>query len=95
MPFRRLLPLIVLSLTACAPAHVPWANSAVPKEQWASDWSTCKRRAEDSVMGYQSESQAFSGPLGAYDRAQAKRQVDGEVAQCMYDLGYLPARKDN
>ncbi len=95
LPFRRLLPLIVLPLAACAPAHVPWANPAVPKDQWASDWTNCRRQAEDEVMGYQSEKQAFSGPIGAYDRIEDKREVDGQVAQCMYDLGYVPAGKDH
>lgn len=83
-----LVPLIVL-LAACSAAQPPWKSDDLPKEQWARDWSACKRRAERQVIGYGGEG---SGPIDAYDRIQAKRQIDAEVASCMIDRGYVPAK---
>ena len=102
--FRRFAPrrpsrlaaigMVTLSLGGCAPAHVPWANPQLPKEQWSRDWSDCKRRAEADVLGYRPED-STPGPLDTYDRSQARRQIDASVAECMSGLGYTPVRKEN
>ena len=93
MPVVR-LPLLALGLAAllagCAASSVPWQNPDVPKEQWGRDWTACKRWAEAQVGFRDDES---SSPFRDYDRAQAKRQVQGYANLCMTDRGYLPAAK--
>lgn len=79
---------LCLSLSACA-APVPWQNSKLPKDQWRTDWNSCRRWADDQV-GYR-ESEADSN-FRDYDRAQAKRQINAYVDMCMRDRGYIPAR---
>ncbi len=93
MPVVR-LPLLALGLAAllagCAASSVPWQNPDVPKEQWGRDWTACKRWAEAQV-GFRDDDAA--SPFRDYDRAQAKRQVQGYANLCMTDRGYLPAAK--
>lgn len=87
----RLLALGLLALvSACAASSVPWQNPDVPKEQWSRDWSSCRRWAESQV-GYREESS--SGQLRDYDRARAKKQIDGYASMCMTDRGYYPAAR--
>ncbi|TAN66607.1 MAG: hypothetical protein EPN20_07115 [Magnetospirillum sp.] len=87
-----LLPLsLVLLLAACSAAQPPWKNTDLPKEQWARDWSACKRFAERRAGGY--DGGEGGSPLDAYDRIQIKRRVDAEVASCMIDRGYVPEKK--
>jgi hypothetical protein len=92
---RHLFALTGLALAGCAPAHVPWSNSALPQSQWSHDWSRCRHQAEDEVLGYGTDMDERKTPFDAYDRAQARKQVDGMVANCMINLGYLPVRKGN
>lgn len=86
---RRLLAVVALSVLSGCAASVPWSNPDLPKEQWSRDWSGCRRYAEDQV-GYQ---ESESGQLRDYDRARAKKQVDGVAGACMRDRGYFPVRK--
>ncbi len=79
------------ALAGCAASSVPWQNPDVPKEQWGRDWSACKRWAEAQV-GY-SEDNGSSAVFRDYDRAQAKRSIQGYANLCMTDRGYLPAAK--
>ncbi len=88
-PRLAAIAMVTLTLAGCA-ARVPWANPQLPKDQWGRDWSDCKRRAEADVIGYRPED-APSTPFDAYDRDQAKRQIQSEVAECMSELGYVPA----
>lgn len=91
---RSLAVAAALLVAGCAPAHVPWSNSQVPKDQWSRDWSACKRSAEADVLGYRGEEESDRGsPFRDYDRAKGRRQIDAEVAMCMTDLGYTPVRK--
>ncbi len=89
MSVRLLVLGLVLLLPACA-SSVPWQNPAVPKEQWGRDWSACRRWAEAQV-GYREDDS--SSPFRDFDRAQAKKQVQGYANLCMTDRGYVPAAK--
>ncbi|HLO76720.1 MAG TPA: hypothetical protein VK196_09735 [Magnetospirillum sp.] len=84
------LGLLVL-LSGCAPSTVPWQNPDIPKEQWSRDWSACRRWAE-AQAGYR-EDDGGPSALREYDRAQAKRQIQGYANLCMTDRGYTPAPK--
>lgn len=90
VPLRLSLPVIALALSACAATSVPWQNPAIPEDQWARDWSSCKRWGESQVGYREGDS---SSPFRDYDRAQAKRQADAHASLCMRDRGYLPAKK--
>lgn len=74
-------------LGGCAATSVPWQNPNLPADQWSKDWNACRRWAENQV-GY-SEREG-PDPFRAYDRSQAKRQVDGLAGTCMRDRGYIP-----
>lgn len=88
----RLFALGLLALlSGCAASGVPWQNPDVPKEQWSRDWSSCRRWAE-AQTGYR-EDDSSSGTFRDYDRAQAKRQIQGYANLCMTDRGYLPAAR--
>jgi hypothetical protein len=90
---RRLACLALLAVAGCAPARVPWSHPELPKEQWARDWSTCKREAERDIGWREDESATnnVSSPFRDYDRDRAKKRVDPSVSQCMTGLGYQPA----
>lgn len=94
VPVRlRLLALgLVALLPGCASTSVPWQNPDVPKEQWSRDWSACRRWAE-AQAGYRDDDGSSNTALREYDRAQAKRQIQGYANLCMTDKGYLPAAK--
>lgn len=81
---------LAVLLSGCASQSVPWQNPDLPKEQWGRDWSACRRWAEAQV-GYRDEEGA--SPFRDYDRAQAKKQIQGYASLCMTDRGYLPAAK--
>ncbi|MDA8231872.1 MAG: hypothetical protein M0006_11090 [Magnetospirillum sp.] len=94
MKIHRLsFPIAALVLAACAPAHVPWSNPQVPKDQWARDWSDCKRNAENAALGYGGRDSLSDAPFRDYDRAAAKAQIAGSTAACMSALGYVPAKQ--
>lgn len=80
---------LLLVLAGCAAASVPWQHSALPKEQWSTDWYACRRWADDQV-GYR-ESESDSN-FRDYDRAQAKKRVNAYVDMCMRERGYVPLR---
>lgn len=77
-------------LSGCASQSVPWQNPDLPKEQWSRDWSACRRWAEAQI-GYREDE--GSSPFRDFDRAQAKKQIQGYASLCMTDRGYLPAPK--
>ena len=79
--------LTVLALTGCAASSVPWHHPTEPKDRWGKDWSACRRVAENQVGYRESE-----GPFRDFDRAAAKKQVDGLAGACMRDRGYLPGK---
>lgn len=81
---------LAAALCGCAASSVPWQNPDVPKEQWGRDWSACRRWAESQV-GFRDEE--GSSVFRDYDRAQAKKQVQGYANLCMTDRGYLPVAK--
>lgn len=88
----RVLTIGLLALLAgCASSSVPWQNPDVPKEQWSRDWNACRRWAEAQV-GFRDDD-GGSSAFREYDRAQAKRQIQGYANLCMTDRGYLPAAK--
>ena len=82
--------LAAATLAGCAASSVPWQNPNLPKEQWGRDWSACRRWAEAQV-GYNDDE--TSAVFRDYDRAQAKRSIQGYANLCMSDRGYLPAAK--
>ncbi|HSV29501.1 MAG TPA: hypothetical protein VLL76_08075 [Candidatus Omnitrophota bacterium] len=84
--FAILLP--VLALSACAASSVPWSNPDLPKDQWSRDWASCKRWAEERVGYQEGESSQFRD----YDRAQAKKRIDGIAGACMRERGYFPVK---
>lgn len=81
--------LMVAALAACAPRNVPWQHAGLPKEQWADDYSACRRAAENDVGWREEEG---SSPFREYDRQQAKRQVDRSTTACMRERGYVPKK---
>jgi hypothetical protein len=85
--FRPLI--LVLLLAGCAATSVPWTHHDLPKDQWSRDWSSCRRWAESQVGYIETESSNFRD----YDRARAKKQVDGYAGMCMSERGYIPAYK--
>lgn len=86
----RVVSLVLLAgLCGCAARSVPWQNPSLPKDQWHSDWTACKRWAEDQV-GFSDD--ADDSPFRDYDRAQARRRIDAYAGQCMRDRGYFPVR---
>jgi hypothetical protein len=90
---RLLIALGAAALVAgCAASSVPWQNPDLPKEQWSRDWSACKRWAE-AQAGYREDDSASSSAFREYDRAQAKRAIQGYANMCMTDRGYMPAAK--
>lgn len=82
---------LLVVLSGCASSTVPWQNPDVPKEQWGRDWNACRRWAE-AQAGYR-EDDSSSSAFREYDRAQAKRAIQGYANLCMTDRGYLPAAK--
>jgi hypothetical protein len=79
---------LLLLPAACAPRQVPWINPSLPEAQWGEDYSACRRSAERDV-GWRDMDER-SSPFRDYDRMQAKKQVDGDVAFCMRERGYVP-----
>ncbi|CAA7613198.1 hypothetical protein [Magnetospirillum sp. UT-4] len=93
MPARvSVLAVSLLALAGCAAASVPWQNPDLPKEQWSRDWSSCRRWAESQV-GYREDES--SSPFRDYDRAKAKKQLDGLAGLCMEDRGYIPLKRSS
>lgn len=80
-------------LSGCASSSVPWQNPDIPKEQWSRDWNACRRWAESQAGYREGDMESSSSALRDYDRAQAKRQIQGYANLCMTDRGYLPAAK--
>ena len=86
--------LLILPLSACAATSVPWTNPSVPKDQWRSDYSGCRRMADREVGWREDESASgSSSPFRDYDRQQAKKRYDAALAYCMTDRGYVPASR--
>ncbi|OAN52375.1 hypothetical protein A6A04_01410 [Paramagnetospirillum marisnigri] len=88
---RLLAPLVALTLAACA-ASVPWTSTTVPKDQWKSDYSACRRYADRDV-GWREDDRDSGSPFRDYDRHQAKKRFDASLASCMIDRGYVPASR--
>jgi hypothetical protein len=82
---------LMMLLSACAAAPVPWQNPSLPKDQWSRDWSACKRWA-DSQVGYQDDDSS-SSPFRDYDRGRARKEMDAYAGSCMRDRGYTPTRR--
>ncbi|MGE5547711.1 MAG: hypothetical protein ACM33T_12490 [Solirubrobacterales bacterium] len=81
--------LTAATVSGCAASSVPWMHPSEPKSRWASDWSSCRRWAENQI-GY-SDSEG-SSQFRDFDRAAAKRQADALAGSCMRDRGYVPAK---
>lgn len=90
---RPLIILVLALATASCAARIPWRNPNLPKEQWARDWNGCKREAGGGMAAFHDDDSRTS-PLGEYDRAQTKRQIDAQMSMCMRELGYSPISKN-
>lgn len=95
LPLRATVPFVaclLLVLGACAPrSGTGWINSSLPQEQWAADYTECKRDAE-RIVGWRDRDE--SSPLDDYDRNQARKQFAASLNYCMRDRGYVPARRN-
>ncbi|MBR9971245.1 hypothetical protein KEC16_05925 [Magnetospirillum sp. J10] len=80
---------LVLAGAGCSAASVPWQHPTAPKDQWRSDYNSCRRWADEQV-GYR-ESEADSN-FRDYDRAQARKRINAYLDMCMRDRGYVPVR---
>ena len=92
MTLRPLLALTLALATAGCASPNPWRNPNLPKDQWARDWTGCKRQAGDSMSAFHDDD-TTPDQFRDYDRAQTKKRIEAELSLCMRQLGYTPVPK--
>lgn len=90
------LSLVVLSLTACAPAVPHWYKTDVSLDDTTRDWDECRAFAKSFAdPPPQSPAAALGGqtmadPFAIQDREKAAQRFRQIVSDCMTAKGYRP-----
>ncbi len=90
--FAPMAALIVLAVAGCAhPDTKVWSHPTATEAQTGEDLRVCRRTAENRAglrTGDNMEGRRSSDVLGSYDNERLRRQIDGDINNCMTSKGY-------